>query len=144
MGLVFVGESNPYGDEGFALYHLPRNASGNRLREILGLSDVEYSKLAKVNLCTGVWRMPAARRSAAELRTKYSVVVCLGGKVRLAFNAPAPFCTETTDGLTLVSIPHPSGLNRNWDEPGSHERARALLGRHLAAARGVADAEATT
>lgn len=143
--LVFVGELNPYGaDPFFALYHLPRNASGNRLREILGLTDVEYYKLAKVNLCTGRWSMPAARRAAAELLIKYSVIVCLGGKVRLAFNAPPPFCSEAGRFVKLISLPHPSGMNRMWDEPGARERARALLAEDLAAALVAADTGSTT
>ena len=128
--LVFVGESNPYGDEGFALYYLPRHASGNRLREHLGLTDDDYEAIARVNLCPGKWSMPVARERAAKLRAEYDVVVCLGAKVRAAFNGPPPFTiaamTEFRDKL-VVSLPHPSGLNRAWDDPLARTRARALM-----------------
>lgn len=140
--LVFVGELNPYGaDPFFALYHLPRNASGNRLREILGLSDVEYSTITKVNLCTGKWSMPKARQEAADLLlTQFGgAIVALGSKVRDAFGGPAFFETQQRAGTTLISLPHPSGLNRMWDAPGSRERARALLADHLVGARAAAE-----
>ena len=136
MSLLFVGELNPYGsDQHFALYHLPRHASGNRLREILGLSDVAYSKLAKVNLCTGRWSMPAARTAAGGLMLMhYRVIVALGAKVRAAFDGPACFETQRRAGLTLIAFPHPSGRNRAWDAPGARECARALLAEQLGAA----------
>lgn len=67
--LIIVGEVNPFGaDPFFALYHLPRESSGNRLRVIWGLSDHVYAGLTKVNLCTGRWSMPAARAAAYKLR----------------------------------------------------------------------------
>ena len=55
--VLLVGEVNPYGaDPRMALYHLPRGASGDRLREILGLDDATYiRRLSRVNLCTGRW-----------------------------------------------------------------------------------------
>lgn len=131
MSLVLVGESNPYGDEGFALFYLPRNASGNRLREILGLSDDEYEDIARVNLCPGRWSMPRGREAAARLLELHDVVVCLGVKVRSAFGAPPPFEMEKRGSKTIITLPHPSGLNRAWDVPGSRERARALLAPYL-------------
>lgn len=127
--LVLVGELNPYGsDPSFALFHLPRRASGDRLREHLGLRDATYEALAKANLCTGAWDNEAAYEQAISLRFKYRVMVCLGVKVRRAFAAPAPFVSaQDLFGCTLVSLPHPSGLCRAWNEPGARERARALL-----------------
>ena len=131
MSLVLVGESNPYGDEGFALFYLPRNASGNRLREHLGLSDEDYEAIPRVNLCPGRWSTPKGRENAARLLESYDVVVCLGAKVRAAFGAPPPFGLEARGAKTLITLPHPSGLNRQWDAPGSRERARALLAPYL-------------
>lgn len=127
--LVLVGELNPYGsDPGFALFHLPRRASGDRLREHLGLRDVTYEALAKVNLCDRAWSNQAAFEEAINLRFKYRVMVCLGVKVRRAFGAPPPFTSaEDFFGCRLVSLPHPSGLCRVWNEPGARDRARALL-----------------
>lgn len=144
--VVLVGELNPYGmDPAFALYHLPRHASGNRLREHLGMSDSAYEALDKVNLCIGKWSMPAARAGvdrildAVALR-RWDVVVCMGAKVRSAFKGPAFYeCSrvglsngidvEGILGFHLVTLPHPSGLNRMWNEPGARGRARELLRR---------------
>lgn len=127
--LVFVGESNPYGDEGFALFYLPRHASGNRLREHLGLSDDDYEAIARVNLVPGRWSMPKGREAAKRLCELFEVVVCLGAKVRAAFAGPPPFEREARGATTLVTLPHPSGLNRAWDAPDARSRARTLMRR---------------
>jgi hypothetical protein len=129
--LVIVGELNPYGqDPRFALYHLPRHASGNRLREHLGLSDVEYEKIAKVNLCYGKWSMNAARETVKLINSRFDVAVLLGAKVRDAFNGPEFYQVDIMEegrAIALVTLPHPSGLNRMWNEPGARERARAVM-----------------
>jgi len=131
--VLFVGESNPYGiDQRFALYHLPRHASGNRLREHLGLTDVQYARIDKVNLCKGDWSLLAARVEAKRLLGlgQYEVFVLLGRKVRAAFEGPAPFSAWyrlNEIGWDLIGLPHPSGLNRQWNEPGARERARSLV-----------------
>lgn len=66
--LMFVGETNPYGTKAeMALYHLPRTAVGNRMRILLGLSDVEYSKISKANLCQGKWDAGCAREEVSRL-----------------------------------------------------------------------------
>jgi hypothetical protein len=135
--LVLVGESNPYGsDPSFALYHLPRRASGDRLRAHLGLRDSTYDALDKENLCDGRWSVVAARGRAGDLVHLYDVVVCLGAKVSQAvadatgWERVPFFGTATTGGaraLAVVSLPHPSGLCRVWHEPGAREKARAIL-----------------
>jgi hypothetical protein len=136
--LVIVGESNPYGaDPRFALYHLPRNASGNRLREHLGLRDATYEALEKVNLCSGRWLMHEAKSRAFELRGTGGVLVLLGAKVRAAFGDYAPrffgshvggvYIGTTPVPQVLVSLPHPSGLSRPWHEPRARDRARNTL-----------------
>jgi hypothetical protein len=131
--LVIVGEANPYGaDPYFALYHLPRNASGNRLREIVGLTDHRYEKLPKVNLCPSRWSMKVARERAVALLGAHDTLILLGAKVRSAFDGPAPFAVGSpSEGKLLVGLPHPSGLNRAWDEPGARDRARSLLREHV-------------
>jgi hypothetical protein len=127
--LTIVGEANPYGaDPYFALYHLPRHASGNRLREHMGLPDHVYEQLTKVNLCPSAWSMKVARVQADKLREAGGVIVLLGSKVRAAFDGPEFFGVERFgDVYTLATLPHPSGLNRMWSAPGARERARALL-----------------
>lgn len=135
--IVICGEVNPYGkDPKFALYHLPRNASGNKLREHLGLPDHVYARLRKVNLCTGTWLITKAmetvmrERVTADLR----VVVMLGAKVRRAFwrsfDDPSPpewFSATKLGDRSYVYLPHPSGLNHLWNARDARERARRVM-----------------
>lgn len=136
VNVAIVGELNPYGaDPRYALYHEPRNASGDRLRRILGLSVRSYVPLAKYNLCVGDWMTVAARARAADVMRAHRVIVALGAKVRAAFmywrgglwtGQSAPFVASSGDH-TFVVLPHPSGLCRAWNEPGVVERARELV-----------------
>ena len=130
--VLLVGELNPYGvDPRFALYFLPRRASGNRLRIILGLSDVDYCRLSKVNLCSGRWSRDAARREAARLvdEREESVFFLLGARVREAFNGPSFFRVSRVTSVRgqskhLFVLPHPSGLNHMWNDLSNVEAAR--------------------
>jgi hypothetical protein len=131
-GRVLVcGELNPYGaDPRTALYHLPRGASGDRLRRILGLRDCEYAGLLdKVNLCQGRWSDDeAAGRAVTCLESQqHEVMVLLGARVRRAFGGPAPFEWSVVRRKLLVGLPHPSGMCRVWNDPRSVRRARSLV-----------------
>jgi hypothetical protein len=134
--VLVIGEVNPYGvDPKFALYPRPRHASGNRLREIMGLTDAVYMRhLARVNLCTGKWTAREAGAAAVAVREAAlacpaeNVVVLLGSKVRAACGGPPAFefwCTGSR--VTTVGLPHPSGLCRAWNAPGAVARARDVL-----------------
>lgn len=128
-GLLIVGESNPWGGASMALYHLPRHASGNRLRQHLGLRDATYAALSKTNLCEPEWVTARAKEAADKILAHpgWKVVVMLGAKVRKAFGVPE-MDSFSAQGV-LVSLPHPSGLNRAWGRPGARAEARALLAR---------------
>lgn len=131
MKFVIVGEHNPYGiNPEFALYHLPREASGNRLREHLGLKDATYEAIDKVNLCSRRWNMKEARAAVWDLMVEYDALLLLGSKVRDAFNGPAAWCVLPGDPI-LLSLPHPSGLCREWNRKMAREDARALLWRYV-------------
>lgn len=131
--ILLVGELNPYGaDPAFALYPLPAHASGARLMAILGLSLRQYLKEHdRVNLCTGAWAVGNARMMAAQIlaeRPPNTGVVLCGSKVSYAFDVRygGPFQQVITGrGLRLLSIPHPSGLNRMWNVPEVAEGVRA-------------------
>ncbi len=133
--ILLVGELNPYGaDPRFALYPRPRHASGNRLREILGLTDEEYLKgTSRCNLCTGAWSAKSAREAAAHILAEEppgTCVVLCGAKVAKAFGVPygGGYVVRCTDrGLRLLSIPHPSGLNRLWNDPEVAHAVRAAF-----------------
>lgn len=136
--ILLVGEDNPYGqDPRFALYHKPRHASGNRLRQHLGLRDATYERLQKINLCTKKWSLREARERAQLLTERGAVgglriIVLLGAKVRDAFGLEMEFFGVLSDPAVtpvFVLLPHPSGLNRLWNQPGARERAQAILRR---------------
>jgi hypothetical protein len=132
---ILVGEANPYGgDPAYALYPLPVNSAGGRLcRLIMGLEVRDYlQRFNRRNLCATKWSMPEARRTAGEILGAPSgcTVVLFGAKVCSAFDRGFnPYTIERDPGLsrTLVILPHPSGLSRAWNEPGSFERARRVL-----------------
>jgi hypothetical protein len=123
--VLIVGETNPFGgNQRYALYYEPRSSSGNQLRLILGMSDKEYDlTLDKMNLCVGRWSVHAAREAWSRVVPR-PLIVLLGQKVRAATEGPAPFETERRGPSLLLGLPHPSGLNRLWHEPGSRRRAR--------------------
>ena len=143
--ILLVGEINPYdADPRHALYHEPERSAGGRLcRLVCELRPSTYLAMHRANLCTEKWSAPAARARAERLAgavtpsTPWRVIVLLGRKVAGAFEqalrSPAgalqPFESYTHDasGLRLLCLPHPSGLNREWNVPGAFERARAAL-----------------
>lgn len=134
---LLVGEDNPYGkDPRYALYPQPEYSTGARLCGlIMQLSIKEYIRdFDRVNLCSGKWSMKEARGKASDLlfqREHPSTFVLLGSKVSAAFRlAFEPYTIRTHvdyAGSLFVCLPHPSGLNRLWNEHGSYERARETL-----------------
>lgn len=145
MKPLIVGETNPYGaDPKYALYPFPRSATGHRLcSKILCVPDNVYLEyFERVNLCTGKWKIAAARKRARELvraeepMKESRLFVLLGAKVAHAFGLEfEPFTCRNNyrlapDGIgciATVQLPHPSGLNRMWNEPGAYDRAHQLL-----------------
>lgn len=137
MSVAIVGELNPYGaNPRYALYHEPRNASGDRLRRILGLTVRSYVPLPKYNLCVGDWSMKAARARAQEIWDAHDLIVTLGVRVRSAFNQliGTPGCSgvglDMIHGHTVVTLPHPSGLCRAWNITENVADARELVQRY--------------
>lgn len=129
MKPLLVGETNPYGgaDE-FALYPAPPGCTGHRLCHlIMELDSDEYlERYDRANLCVGKWSVVAAREEALRLSLKHSgVIVLFGSKVCSGFGLP--FRPFEAIGPNRVILPHPSGLNRMWGEPGAFDRARAVL-----------------
>lgn len=155
--VLLLGEDNPYGaNPDFSLYCYPVGCSGYRLRRILGLPQHEYLGLHRANLCDGPWSKPRAKERARELLVPlapWPVIVMLGRKVTEAMRAAAmidadivPFSSRgCCPGLTLVSLPHPSGRNAALWSGNARERTRQIL-RELApeVPWGSADAEEAT
>jgi hypothetical protein len=121
---LIVGESNPYGgDDYYALYPAPAGCSGHRL---CCMDPDDYLEaFDRCNLCRGPWRIAAARDAAACLRQGGGPLILLGAKVASGFGLPfAPFTTP--DNRTLI-LPHPSGRNPVWGQPGVIEKTRAAV-----------------
>lgn len=157
MKPLLVGALNPDGsDPDDALIPSPRGSSGDRLRQIFGLTDLEYLwTFDRANLCTGKWEAKQAQRAAWKLMKDSEsdprrVFVLLGSRVSLTFFlsvAPFQVCgvrrwedveryprdDRRADNrfvdpvFTVVVLPSPSANSREWKEPGSHERARATM-----------------
>lgn len=136
MRPILVGEDNPYGsDPRYALYFEPEHSAGGRLcRLVLGLSGKDYIRgFERLNLCGSRWSNEEARKSAdaimARAQDAKSTIVLLGAKVTRAFQFNyAPFTKlDYLDKVRVVFLPHPSGRNRVWNEPGAFARARHLL-----------------
>ena len=138
--VLLVGEDNPYGsDPAFALYCYPLGCAGYRLRRILGLPQHQYLALHRKNLCDSAWAKKAAEARVFEILSPtapWNVVVLLGRKVTKAFASVAlddadfvPFTTRVCcPGMTLVSLPHPSGANAgSWSGDKPRERARQIM-----------------
>ena len=92
----------------------------------------------RANLCDGTWAAARAKARASELLVPLSphpVIVMLGRKVTEAMRRAAmideeivPFATRSCcPGITLVSLPHPSGRNAAMWNPQARERARQIL-----------------
>jgi hypothetical protein len=135
--VLLCGELNPYGaDPEFALYCHPPGCSGARLRLILGLSEDQYLDLHRANLCAGAWSKEQAKARALELLapdSPWSVMVLLGRKVAEVFEKldGEPLIAFSSracrPGMTLVSLPHPSGRNAALWNLRARERAREIL-----------------
>lgn len=139
--VMLIGECNPYQDatpdDHFSLYPEPRGAAGERLMNILGVPRHVYMSLRRRNLCFGQWTMQAARRRVSEivlLDTTVEVAVLLGKKVQAAFGFDVePFALRSEPrrlirgDIKYVILPHPSGRNLVWNQPGSRESARRLM-----------------
>lgn len=140
--VLLLGECNPYfaghGDPSYSLYCYPVGCAGYRLRRILGLSQHQYLGLHRGNLCDGDWSKDRAKKRAYELlspQAPWNVIVLLGRKVTETFEKVAlgdvplvAFATKTCcPGMTLVSLPHPSGRNAALWQGKARERARQIL-----------------
>jgi len=137
--VLLLGESNPYGsDPEYALYCYPPGCAGYRLHRILGLSEDQYLDLHRKNLCDGDWSKEQAKKRALELLSPdapWRVIVLLGRKVTETFEKvvldDVPLVVFSTraccPGMTLVSLPHPSGRNAAMWNLKARDRARQIL-----------------
>ena len=147
MTVTIVGEHNPYGaDPRYALYPAPERSAGGRLCKVLGLSRPDYiARFRRRNLLTGDrdgfrWSAPKAREAAAEILLELEAgdaLVLLGARVCAAFYASFIPCEATVVvgrdrqgarcAFRALTVPHPSGRSRLWNERGMVQRARVAI-----------------
>lgn len=71
---------------------------------------------------------PAAARARARRMRLAPIVVLAGKKVAKAFGVVAPYLEWTTlRGRRVVVVPHPSGINRWWNDSKNVQALRKLL-----------------
>lgn len=145
--VLLVGEHNPQSAHPeHCLWPWPERCAGWNLRRILGISEDDYTALARTNLCVGIpgWKLQDARDRAVALAEDPKmprVIVALGSRVSRAFghmlpdllaNNWPPFTSVThacADGsaVQFVYLPHPSGRNLIWNNRSRWTETRALL-----------------
>lgn len=135
--VVLVGEVNPYQDRrAFDLYDEPERSVGGRLRRlVLGVRrETYFRRFARHNLCVEKWRSDAAFDVTKDLLEEYptGVFVLLGKKVQGVFGSRFglrldTMTTHVAGGQFLVSLPHPSGLCRVWNDPDAVAMARETI-----------------
>jgi len=140
-GLLVGEQPAPGGRPELPLWPWPERSAGRRLLAMSGLSAGDYlARLARVNMA----RRPVARWSAkqAEHRAHQLLatlpdgarVVLLGARARDAVPALArlgwfePALLRVTRGhAVIVSVPHPSGRNREYNDPANRDRAGSVV-----------------
>lgn len=79
-----------------------------------------------------VFELPAAREAAHKLEETFQpgqIILLLGGRVAEAFAIHDEYFTkhEVKNEAVVYIMPHPSGVNRWWNDPGNHKRASEFM-----------------
>lgn len=123
---MIVAMNNPQGSH--PLWPDPPMCAGWRLWKMLefytGASKEEYLRtFERRNLSSSrKWDPAEARRNAPIIRSQFSdrkVVICGVDTLRALelFNVPKFYSWRKMDDFQYVLIPHPSGLNRIYNDP---------------------------
>lgn len=107
------------------MFPYPASSSGGRLLKISRLPvETFLGRIRRVNLIEThheIWPTHTARVRALEIVEENAVkntrIVLLGAKVGDAFGASRYFDMGEIRGSHYVCIPHPSGLNRAYNDP---------------------------
>lgn len=143
MRPVLLGEAPSYRGSSLYPFDVGREpvptGSGARLAEIIGVSHQRLGELFIVrNLLehpvVGPFPISDGRAAAQEiLETLRGRIVLCGRNVCRSFNVPGlPWCRWLRRGdVELASIPHPSGLNRFYNNHSNRLRVRRFLRRAM-------------
>lgn len=136
--ILFLGEDNPQSTlREHQLFDHPPYCAGHRLRSaILRVPRSVYLSCWRGNLCSPAWSEMQAAETASQVFDGYAtwrVVVMLGRKVARVMAkthlvpAMRPFSRRACGSITFVSLPHPSGQCRDWNEARAYTRALAAM-----------------
>jgi len=129
---LLVGEANPYSeDPADALLPYPDGSAGWRLARMLGWGRAQYLRsFDRTNIFAGPrdrWSLPEARGRAQAILEGRSDgdIILLGRRVCDAFER-----SEHEFWMRIgrfVTLPHPSGRSRTWNDPEAIGRLRRML-----------------
>lgn len=136
---LLVGMNNPLSDRpGYALWPEPERCTGWHLWRMLhdrtGASPRDYVRaFARANLVVGPWDPHRATDLAHELQESGVLrgrrVILLGREVRRAFALPAQLILPIErEGVRFHQVPHPSGLNRWYNDVNNRDVVASFLG----------------
>jgi hypothetical protein len=130
-GLIIGEQPGPNTNRALPMWPFPRTSAGGRLMAMSGIEPAEYlRRLARVNLVEAYaakWDGDKAVRRAGWLLASlppYARVVLLGERVRYAIEGAAAGAEIPAH---FVQLPHPSGRNSAYNDPGERERARRAV-----------------
>ena len=136
-GLIVGENPGPNTHPDLPLFPWPDTSSAGRLLSMSRLTPGEYlGGLYRRNVCRSAWSRFEAKATARELVTvlfdmprDLAVIIC-GVKAATAFGFEGydywdPIRLESRQ--TAVIIPHPSGLNRMYNDPTNRELTGAWL-----------------
>ena len=128
--IIIIGMDNPQGND--PLSTVPVGGTGHRLWQLAaartGITEEEWLlRIDRRNLCAGKWSPAEAQIAADAMRSELEgqVVIALGMEVSACLGLSGAVLTwHPTE--SWVRIPHPSGLNRWYNDP-AHEAAVQIL-----------------
>ena len=138
MKPLLLGMNNPLSDDPeYDIYPYPEGSAGWRLWKMLpeGTTRAQYLDMFdRRNLLRArEWAVPAARTAAAFLLPELAgrTVVVLGAQVRAALGLPRtePLVWRRSGPFKFdwIAVPHPSGRNLWYNEPGRRDEVGAML-----------------
>lgn len=112
--------------------------SGDRLRDLLGAPLEDVFRVRNLldtwpgpgNGKGSGWDADAARERALEVFDEIErgvPTVFVGRRVARAFGHPYDYLDVVGVAYPMVVVPHPSGVNRWWNDAANEARAKALL-----------------
>lgn len=138
--LVILGEMNPQSsDPTHALWTRPAGCAGHRLWQMAtartGVTEEEWLEMTdRRNLCVGSWDSETATDEAVRIAPELAsrTVLILGALVASEFRriADAPHPVNQIiwwEARDWVAIPHPSGLNRLYNNQVTKASVEILL-----------------